>query len=317
MIETITLGNFEKITQLDEDCVLLSMPEGRDVGCMTVYTVFPGITVMYNDFHTDKCTTHFSYGSNMISIDHCREGRIEWERPDGRFCFLGESDLQLSASSSQAASYGFPTGHFHGITIHFFLDEARESLKQFEGIFSIDIDAIYNSFRRWEDGMILRGDEGIEHLFAELYIVQDSSRMSYLRLKVLELLLYISRLDTDVNHGSRSYFQRNLVEKVRCIKGELCANPTHHPTLAELSARYGISETSMKKCFKEMYGNSIYSFLKSYRLHCSIDLLQNTRLSITEIAMEAGYENTSKYIAAFKKEFKITPAKFRSGKLGK
>ncbi len=314
MIEAITLGNYEHITQIDKDCMLLSMPEGRDVGSMTVYTVFPGITVMYSDFHTDQCTTKFTYSSSMISIDHCREGRIEWERADGRFCFLGENDMQLSASSQSAGTYGFPTGHYHGITIHFSVDEARQTLTRFRDVFEIDIDRIYARFSRHPDGIILRGDEGIEHLLAELYIVQDASRMSYMRLKVLELLLYISRLDTDAAHENRSYFQRTLVEKVHCIKADLCAAPSDHPTLAELAEKYRISETSMKKCFKEMYGSSIYAFLKSYRLQCSVDLLRKTSLSITEIAMESGYENTSKYIAAFKKKFGTTPAKFRSGR---
>ena len=314
MIETITLGNFENITYISDDCVLLSMPEGSDVGSMTVYTVFPGITVMYNDFHTDQCTTHFSYTSQMISIDHCREGRIEWERPDGRFCFLGEQDLLLSASETHAGTYGFPTGHYHGITIHFSLDEARESLRQFEGIFAIDLDNIYHTFCRWQDGLTLRNDEGINHLFAELYVVQDNSRMSYLRLKVLELLLYLSRLDPDIMQGDHVYFQRTLVEKVRCIKQKLCQSPSQRSTLSELAEQYQISETAMKKCFKAMYGDSIYAFLKKYRLRSSCGLLLSGTQSITEIAMEVGYENTSKYISAFKKEFGVTPAKFRAEK---
>ncbi|MGN1015155.1 MAG: helix-turn-helix transcriptional regulator [Butyricicoccus sp.] len=314
MIETITLGNFEHITQISDDCALLSMPEGPEVGSMTVYTVFPGITVMYNDFHTDQYTTRFSYTSEMISIDHCREGRIEWERPDGRFCFLGEQDLLLSASETHAGTYGFPTGHYHGITIHFSLEEARNSLNQFQGIFSIDLDHIYHTFCRWRDGLTLRNDEGIRHLFAELYVVQDNSRMSYLRLKVLELLLYLSRLDPDAAQENQMYFQRSLVEKVRCIKQELYQSPSRHPTLGELAKRYQISETAMKKCFKAMYGDSIYAFLKKYRLRSSCGLLLSGNQSITEIAMEVGYENTSKYISAFKKEFGITPAKFRTAK---
>lgn len=311
MIETITLGNFQQQTTVSDGCELLTLPEGADVGAMTVYSVFPGISVMYNDFHTDSYTTRFSYTSKTISIDHCREGRIEWEYTDGRFSYLGETDLHLSASETPIASYGFPTGHYHGITILFSLEDACDSLRQFEGLFSINLDQIYQTFCRWGDGRVIRGDEGIEHLFAELYVVQGDARLSYLRLKVLELLLYLSRLDTDENHGTSSYFPRSLVEKVRCMKKELCTHPDHRHTLSELAEQYQISETAMKKCFRAMYGDSIYAFVKKHRLQSSLSLLCMTQKSITEIAMDVGYENTSKYIAAFKKEFGTTPARYR------
>ncbi|MDO5548276.1 MAG: helix-turn-helix transcriptional regulator [Eubacteriales bacterium] len=317
MIETITLGNFEQETVLSDDCIMLSLPEGPDVGAMTLYTVFPGITVMYNDFHTDRCATRFSYASQMISIDHCREGRIEWERPDGRFCYLGERDLQLSADVTHIGTYGFPTGHYHGITILFELEQAREGLRPFQDTFSIDLDQIYRRFCQQGDDFILRGDDGIEHLFAELYVVQGTLRMSYLRLKVLELLLYLSRLDMDLSQQPHSYFQRSLVEKVRCIRQELCSTPNQYVTLSELAERYQVSESAMKRCFRAMYGDSIYSFLKKYRLQTSQTLLRSTDLNITEVAVEVGYENTSKYIAAFKKQFGITPAKYRSSQTTK
>lgn len=314
MIETITLSNFEQATPVSQDCMVLTMPEGPEVGVMTVYTVFPGITVMYNDFHTDQSATGFAYSTKTISIDHCREGRVEWQRADGRLCYLGETDWQLSANEMHEASYGFPTGHYHGITITFSLEEARESLKQLEDILTVDLDRIYESFSRWPDGLILRGDEGIEHVFSELYVVQGEIRMSYLRLKVLEILLYLSRMDPDVYQDKHVYFQRTLVEKIYCIKRDLCAQPACHPTLRELAEKYEISETAMKKCFKAVYGDSIYAFLKKHRLLSSCALLLESDKSITEVSMDMGYENPSKYIAAFKKQFGITPAKFRKNR---
>ena len=178
----------------------------------------------------------------------------------------------------------------------------------------MDLDRIYESFSRWPDGLILRGDEGIEHVFSELYVVQGEIRMSYLRLKVLEILLYLSRMDPDVYQDKHVYFQRTLVEKIYCIKRDLCAQPACHPTLRELAEKYEISETAMKKCFKAVYGDSIYAFLKKHRLLSSCALLLESDKSITEVSMDMGYENPSKYIAAFKKQFGITPAKFRKNR---
>lgn len=313
MIETITLGNFEAGTALSDDCTVFTLPEGEHFGKLTVYTAFPGITVMYNHFHTDACTASFRYASPIISIDHCRAGRIEWAHANGSFCYLGERDVQISAKEDHISSYGFPTGHYHGITVNFDIQEAQKSLIPFQSLFQIDLMQTYQRFCRQKD-FLLRSDEGIQHIFSELYTVQDACRMGYLRLKVLELLLYLSQLNLSQMQTEHPYFQRSVVEKIHQIKADLCRQPGEHRTLHQLSQQYQLPETTIKRCFKAIYGDSLYAFLKTYRLQTSSELLRTTDKSILEIALDIGYENPSKFISAFKKQFGITPAQYRKQK---
>ncbi len=75
-----------------------------------------------------------------------------------------------------------------------------------------------------------------EHIFSELYTVPEKIRLGYIRVKILELLLVMTE-----------YF-------------------SEHHTIEELAERFEMSPTVLKKCFRGVYGDSIYSYRKLYRL---------------------------------------------------
>ena len=91
----------------------------------------------------------------------------------------------------------------------------------------------------------------------------------------------------------------------------MVSNLRHHYTLEHLSEQFDIPITSMKACFKGVFGCSIYAYIKSYRMQAATVLLQNSDCSITEIAMKMGYDNPSKFSEVFKKEYEMTPSEFR------
>ena len=311
MIETILLGNSNIQTSLSEDCAIFTLPEGASHGKLTAYTAFPGITVLYNTLNTSRQSARFRYASPIISIDHCLTGRIEWSRSNGSFCYLGEQDVQISANEEHDATYGFPVGYYKGITVNFDMLEAPRSLLPLQALFQINLERIYQRFCDHDVPFLLRADESIQHIFSELYTVQDSLRMGYLRLKVLELLLYLSQVDLSRIQAAHPYFQRSVVEQIHRMKEDLCRRPGDRVTLAQLSRQYQLSETTIKRCFRAIYGDSLYSFLKTYRLQKGSVLLRTTDKSILDIALDVGYENPSKFIAAFKKQFGTTPARYR------
>ena len=96
--------------------------------------------------------------------------------------------------------------------------------------------------------------------------------------------------------------------------GKACNNRLyrHIRTFEKIVKNYFvIYDTSMKVCFKGVYGSSIYSYMKSYRMQAATILLRDTKDSITEIAAKMGYDNPSKFSEGFKKEFGELPSEFR------
>jgi len=73
----------------------------------------------------------------------------------------------------------------------------------------------------------------------------------------------------------------------------------------------GVNATDLQKGFKEIYQNSIYAYVKSYRMKKSKELLVKEDLSISDVANLVGYINNSKFSNAFKSEFGMTPSEYR------
>ena len=86
-----------------------------------------------------------------------------------------------------------------------------------------------------------------------------------------------------------------------------------HFTQAELSQRFEIPLTPMKRCFKAIYGNTIGGWLLQYRMNQAAVMLQQQRkLSITEIAGKVGYDSPSKFSIAFRRVMGLSPTEYRS-----
>ena len=86
---------------------------------------------------------------------------------------------------------------------------------------------------------------------------------------------------------------------------------TEHYTIEELAERFEISPTSLKKCFKEMYGVPIYTYCRTYRLQIAEKMLREGQLSVAEIAAKIGYINPNKFTSAFCSEYKMTPTEYK------
>ncbi|MCC8199110.1 MAG: GyrI-like domain-containing protein [Tannerellaceae bacterium] len=86
----------------------------------------------------------------------------------------------------------------------------------------------------------------------------------------------------------------------------------HTPiTLSDLASVAHISGFHFHRIFKAVMGESPGDYIQRLRLEKSAFKLQTTRLSITEIAEQTGYQSVQALGKAFKKRFKVTPTVFR------
>ncbi|WP_281613133.1 helix-turn-helix transcriptional regulator [Flammeovirga sp. SubArs3] len=79
------------------------------------------------------------------------------------------------------------------------------------------------------------------------------------------------------------------------------------PSLANLAEGYGYSLSKLKRDFSSVFGSSIKKFHTDLRLEMAKQLLQNENRSITEVSRMVGYNSVSKFSAAFKKSYQISP----------
>lgn len=311
MIETILPSNTLEEEYVSRDCRVFRMAGDPEAGDTTIYSVFPGVTVVYSNFHTDRCHSNLRYADRVISLDYCAEGRIEWAHEEGTVCYLWEQDVQISAQTDHTNHYGFPTSHYHGVTVNFFTEEAARSLRRHFPSFDIDLEALWRLVCRKKDYFVLRSEKKLHSIFSDLYKTADAVRIVYLRIKIMELLIVLGAMPLDENTEDKPYFKDTHVKKVRQIKEHLCAHAAEKITLRELAGQFDIPLSTLTACFKSMYGQSIHAFVKQYRLQAAMQLLRSTDMSITRVALETGYENPSKFISAFKEKYSMTPRQSR------
>ena len=87
------------------------------LGLMTVYQVYPGIQLIYNDFEAAGCQWDSLISGDVLEINHCREGREGSRLLSGSCLYLGEGDLSIHTMDNCAPEMTFPLRHYRGITV--------------------------------------------------------------------------------------------------------------------------------------------------------------------------------------------------------
>ncbi len=299
-------------------CTVYRFTGADGEGIITGYRVFPGIELLYNDFRMGSCFTNKRAHPNIMEINHCRRGRFECEFDNGTCAYLEAGDLSVNLLSNRSKNPCFPLEHYDGVSVLIDIPEAADAISSALENICIDLYGLRERLCGDNCCFIMRATESVQHIFSELYTVPDAVKPGYFKLKVLELLLFLSIADISGSQQQRLYFPKEQVEVIKRIKRHITENMERHYTLEMLSARFCIPLTTMKLCFKGVYGTSIYAFIRSYRMQAAALMLAQSCDSVTEIANRVGYSNASKFACAFKQTIGLPPLKYRrKAQLGK
>ena len=83
------------------------------------------------------------------------------------------------------------------------------------------------------------------------------------------------------------------------------------PTLDELAAAAGMSRFQLSRMFRQVIGVSLRQYVRDLRLKRACQLLAARNVSITEIALQCGFYDSSHFQKAFRSHFGVTPTQFR------
>jgi len=102
--------------------------------------------------------------------------------------------------------------------------------------------------------------------------------------------------------------ERELVSKVSKY---MIQNIGHEHSLDTLARVVGTNRTSLCLAFRNVYGRTIFSWLREVRMREASRLLKDTRLSIQQVCIEVGYKDPANFSTAFKRYSGIPPRKYR------
>ncbi len=294
------------------EATVLSVENESGSGTMKCYQVFSGIFIVYNHMTMDTCYQRVEPVSGFLQMNHCLRGCFEFELENGSRSFMGEGDLAVNDPEILTiVNSRFPLGEYEGITIMVELEPASKWLEENVPWADVNLFEMKKKLGIREAAFMVRASEKIHHIFDELYKVDERIRRSYTILKAVEMIIFLNLMAEE----KREYLPRfspAVADGTKAVHEYLINHPLERLTLAELSGKFHIAETSLKCCFKAIYGQTPGAFLRGERLKIGARLLlESPEMSIGEIALQAGYENPSKFARAFKMMFGETPLSYR------
>ncbi|MCG8702255.1 MAG: helix-turn-helix domain-containing protein, partial [Bacteroidales bacterium] len=114
----------------------------------------------------------------------------------------------------------------------------------------------------------------------------------------------------EINEVTVSNVDNEFIQSVMDI---IKANKeTENFGVENLAEELNMSRKNLYRKLKSLTGISPIEFIKNVRLGIATDLLQNTNLSISEIAYQSGFNNTTYLFKVFKEKFNCTPKEYRN-----
>lgn len=307
-IEGLCCAATATVLKSNPESTVYGLVEADGKAVMTAYPVFPGIALIYNDMHTSLLIQQHSETGDVLEINHCREGRIEYQIEEESF-FLAPGDLSVSRMDC-AATARFPTGHYHGITVRIDTTRSPDCLSCFLQDVDVRISSLAEKFCGEAPWFAARSSASVEHIFSELYRVPPELRRGYFKVKILELLLFLSAYPVE---SSRQSYSRGQVDLAKSIRDYLLDNTEGRLTISELSRRFGASPSAINSSFRGVYGMTPAAFLRAQKMHAAAKLLRESDRTVLDIANQFSYDNASKFAKAFRDVIGVSPNSYRAG----
>ena len=242
----------------------------------------------------------------------CLAGAVTLTRRDGVALRADARQVLLLTDLSGLAGARVETP-LEGILVAVDARNARESLNticRLLGGLALDTGRV----RRWMAGRGGCAVEGPGHwsraAFADLDRLPHSEQARWCVWKSVELLYLLSapeRAEADTAPALEGEVVRSLADTRQYMEEHL----DEPLTIPVLSRRACLSTTAFKAGFRRLYGQPVHTWLRQRRMERAAQLLRDSSLSVLGVAQSVGYGSTSQFAAAFRRQYGVTPARYR------
>ena len=190
------------------------------------------------------------------------------------------------------------------------------SIKKFHSLFSSDADHIHflspdNVAKKFYDNKPLNPAMAVVLSQMLQAKVHDSIRALYFKGKIYELLSLYFNKGGDEDIESCPFLVDELqVGKIHLAKKIVLDRMATPPSLTELATEIGLNTKKLKEGFKQLYGQTVFSYLLDHKMEEARRMLDSQQYNVNEVGLKLGYSTSSHFIAAFKKKYGTTPKKY-------
>jgi AraC-like DNA-binding protein len=113
--------------------------------------------------------------------------------------------------------------------------------------------------------------------------------------------------------SNEEYTEREL-RALHCARNLLMKQLAPVPTIRQVARAAGINETSLKRGFKAVFGETIFDFSVRCRMQHALTLLRDGRMPVARVAEAVGYRQSTSFATAFGRHFRLRPKDVKSTK---
>ena len=160
---------------------------------------------------------------------------------------------------------------------------------------------------------LLRAPQCVAGSFLQMLNCDYPARAKRLFLegKLMEVLSRILARGLPVEENEGNGGDAFELERIRMIPKILMERIDNPPSISELAHELSVNSTTLKKGFKDIFGEPIYAHHRNLCLSLAATLLLETDKSVFEIASDVGYSNSGNFGSAFKRRYGVSPARYR------
>ena len=131
-----------------------------------------------------------------------------------------------------------------------------------------------------------------------------------LALEILSISLQTTVYDDSNRSNLPAAISKSDFQRLQHAKEVLLKRMDNPPSLLELSRIIGMNDFKLKHHFKEVFGTTVFGYLRDIRMEKAILLLQEGMTSVSMAAAHVGYTNASYFASAFRKRYGMNPSEF-------
>lgn len=139
----------------------------------------------------------------------------------------------------------------------------------------------------------------------------------YMENKAVELIVHklAQTVSSDGKQDSLQKMELHETDHIHRARDILCRDLESPPSLSDLAHTVGTNHSRLNRGFRELYGTTVFGYLRQKRLIEARRLMEIEDASVTEAALSVGYNSISSFSKAFYEYFGMRPMTCRKKKI--
>jgi len=140
--------------------------------------------------------------------------------------------------------------------------------------------------------------------------VGETFEMFLLRIKTEELICRLL-MELEKRDEQRLYdLNSQDIQTIYRVKERMLEDLATPPVIDVLAVDANMSPTKLKRIFRQIFGNSIFSYYQDVRMKEAARLLKEGKLSVSDVGTQLGFTNLSHFSKVFREHIGVKPKQY-------